>query len=363
MLEYLEPIKYGFISFPFFALIIFIPYLLIHYHKYGALPFKRVLIVYSFILYLIIAYYLVIMPLPTIEEVTQMTGPSLQLIPFTFITDLIKGIDEVGIHQFYLAPAFYTIFFNLCLTIPFGIYLKVYFKYSLSKTVFYTFLLSLFFELTQLSGLYFFYPRAYRLFDIDDLLINTIGGTIGYFLSLLFTDFVPDVDKINTEALLKGQNLSLGRRFASFSFDFIIFSFINTLIHYLFKSFDSQILTIINLIIYYILIPYHNGQTIANKFFNIKIVTNDDERLSLKALISRQLCFYFGLFVLPYYSRLIIYQIFEPIHYLIRILLMLLVVLLTFIFYYQIIMRIKKHSHLFYDDISDTKLVSCIKVK
>ena len=34
-----------------------------------------------------------------------------------------------------------------------------YFKKDMKTTVFYTFLLSLFFELTQLSGLYFYYPQ------------------------------------------------------------------------------------------------------------------------------------------------------------------------------------------------------------
>ena len=46
----------------------------------------------------------------------------------------------------------------------------------------YTFLLSLFFELTQLTGLNFIYPRQYRLFDVDNLMINTLGGILGYFI-------------------------------------------------------------------------------------------------------------------------------------------------------------------------------------
>ena len=37
----------------------------------------------------------------------------------------------------------------------------------LVKNIF-SFLLSLFFEVTQLTGLYFLYPGSYRLFDVDD---------------------------------------------------------------------------------------------------------------------------------------------------------------------------------------------------
>ena len=61
-----------------------------NYHKYGALLSLRILIVYSFILYLICVYFLVILPLPSREAVAKMTGPGMQLIPFNFIRDIIK---------------------------------------------------------------------------------------------------------------------------------------------------------------------------------------------------------------------------------------------------------------------------------
>ena len=71
-------------------------------------------------------------------------------------------------------------FFNFIMIIPFGIYLRYYFRCGFRRTFLFSFLLSLFFELTQLTGLYFLYPRGYRLFDVDDLLNNTLGGIAGY---------------------------------------------------------------------------------------------------------------------------------------------------------------------------------------
>ena len=47
------------------------------------------------------------------------------------------------------------------------------------------------FELTQLSGLYFIYPRSYRLADVNDLINNTVGGIVGYWLTPLFTFLLP----------------------------------------------------------------------------------------------------------------------------------------------------------------------------
>ena len=66
--------------------------------------------------------------------------------------------------------------FNVLMLIPFGMYLRYYFKCGFKKTILLTALFSFFLELTQLSGLYFLYPGPYRLADVDDIIQNTTGG-------------------------------------------------------------------------------------------------------------------------------------------------------------------------------------------
>ena len=68
-MNYLSVIKVAIIIFPFIAFLITMPYVLREYHKYGSVYWYRALIVYSFILYLLTAFFLVILPLPTREEV------------------------------------------------------------------------------------------------------------------------------------------------------------------------------------------------------------------------------------------------------------------------------------------------------
>lgn len=170
--DYIEPISIAFMLFPFIAFLITLPYIIHQYHKYGSVAILRVVIVYSFILYLMTCYFLVILPLPTRAEVASMTGPATQLIPFNFITDIANksGLVLTDFSTYIDAltsPAVYQVLYNIILFVPFGIYLRYYFKFSFKKTVLYSFLLSLFFELTQLSGLYFIYPRSYRLFDVE----------------------------------------------------------------------------------------------------------------------------------------------------------------------------------------------------
>ena len=129
MSVYALPIKVGLIIFPIIALLITLPYMIKQYHKFGSIPFMKTFIIYSFVLYLLIAWFMVILPLPKIEEVEKMTGPWTQLVPFAGFKEII---DSTNFNLFDLStylstlknPAVYTVLFNFLLTLPFGVYLR-----------------------------------------------------------------------------------------------------------------------------------------------------------------------------------------------------------------------------------------------
>ena len=221
-------IKMAIILFPIVALIFTIPYIIYQYHKYGSINSYRSIIVYSFLLYLMSAYFLVILPLPSIETVSKMTTPSYNLIPFQFISEIFSLSDFVvsDFATYFPSlqnPVVYESLFNILLTVPFGIYLHYYFQYDFKKTLFYSFCLTLFFELTQLSGLYFIYPRGYRVFDVDDLILNTLGGIIGYFLAYIPIKLLPNRQEIDENSYEKGTKVSILKRFTTFIIDFVIY--------------------------------------------------------------------------------------------------------------------------------------------
>lgn len=175
------------IAFPFVAIILTVPLLVYHYHRYGSLTILRSVILYSFMFYLVAAYCLIILPLPPRSVVAHLTTPRYNLVPFTFVREFINSTHFVWTEpSSYLATlkqaATIQPLFNIFLTVPFGIYLRYFFKTSFKQTLLLSFTLSLFFELTQLSGLYGIYPRPYRLFDVDDLLLNISGGLLGFYL-------------------------------------------------------------------------------------------------------------------------------------------------------------------------------------
>ncbi len=227
---YLVPIKSAFVAFPFIALLFTLPYIVTQYKRFGAIPFWRSAIMYTFILYLINMYFFVILPLPPAEEVANYTGPAMQLIPFQFVSDFIKksnfNITDPGTYWAAVTDStFFVVLFNMLLFVPLGIYLCYYFKWSWKKTLAASFGVSLFFELTQLSGLYGIYPRPYRLFDVDDLMLNTLGGMEGYWMTPVICHFLPSRERIDEMAYEKGERVPLLRRFLALVLDWITLFF------------------------------------------------------------------------------------------------------------------------------------------
>ena len=363
-MNYLSIIKIALITFPFIAFLITLPYVLKEYHKYGSVYWYRALIIYSFILYLLTAYFLVILPLPSREEVMALTTPTTQLIPFNFITDFINNsgfvLNDFSTYITALKSSQFIVpVFNIILTIPFGAYLHYYFKFSFKKTVLWSFLLSLFFELTQVTGLYFIYPRGYRLFDVDDLILNTFGGFVGYFVGSLLLKFLPDREEIDDTAKALGRKVSIIRRSLAYCLDWFIATIIFVIINTIFNFSTNFSHYLIFMGAYFILLPYFfKGQTLGCKFLKIKIVSTKSEKLSLLQMILRTALFYLGYVVLPIILLIICSNIISYLSDTILVYSVLLVLLFIFIYYVICFFKLAVSKKIFYERWSKTRMVS-----
>lgn len=302
MNQYIEPIKTAAMFFPIIAVMISGPFILIQYHKFGSISFLKSLVLYSFVLYLLCAYFLVILPLPDRNYVAHLTSPRCQLMPLQFIRDFLREnplrlsqpasyINALK-HSTFMVPAY-----NILLTLPFGIYLRYYFKTSIKKTVLLSFLLSLFFELTQLSGLYFIYPRSYRLFDIDDLLLNTLGGFSGYLCAPPVINLLPAREELEKKSRIRGRNVSGLRRTTALLLDIFLYSAASSILDLILGiiGIGHRITWIISFLVYYIAIPYLlHGSTLGEKFLNLKIVSVSNSKLFIKLVLR------VGIFILSY---------------------------------------------------------------
>lgn len=350
MESHLFPIRIALISFPIFAFLLTIPFLIYQYTKYHYVNKIRVLVTYSFLLYCITAYYLVILPLPDTRDVLGLypAGKQMyQIIPFSFIRDIINEthviISKPSTYLYlFREDAFLQAIFNVLLLTPLGIYLRYYFRKSFKQTILIGFLVSLFFELTQITGLYGIYNAPYRLFDVDDLILNTTGCFVGFVAAPIVTFFLPSSNKLDKNVDLDKMNVGFIRRFLAFSIDWaIIVIFIDT---------NDFIQYVSSVFIYFIVIEYlTNGKTIGKLLTSIR-VRGKGYRITFKELLIRYGILYYGLGLL---NKLFI-NISEQ-YFISQFIIFGLVFTIDTLVFISVLASIIKKEPFFYEKISKTK--------
>ena len=378
--QYLTVIEQAAIIFPIIAFVITLPYLIYNYRRHGSVMGLRVPIVYSFILYLLCCYFLVILPLPSRDYVAQMTGPTTQLIPLNFVSDIVRevnlakagGLDDV-IRSIFLNRAFYQVIMNVLMFMPLGIYLRYYFRCSLRRTILLSFLLSLFFELTQLSGLCFIYPRGYRLFDVDDLIVNTLGGLIGYLVAGPLARLLPSRADIDRASYRHSQKVSLLRRLVALFCDCIAMIVVVSIVGIGLKILGIHTpnfgaLTSAGLVIlgYFGLLPaLMNSQTIGQKLTRLQVARVRGGPARWYQHIGRVLCISVIFLIVPLLLIMAIYYMMQ-INYVSGegavVLGLAALVFYAFVILLEMI-RAAIHRPLFYERWTDTRIISTTAIK
>lgn len=296
MSAYTIPIITAVFLFPILAALAVLPYSIIQYRRFGAISKLKVVVLFSFSFYLLCAYFLIILPLPPRSVVAQLTTPRYNLMPLTalrlFLHQTVLRLDNPHTYlPALMQNVFLQQFFNLLLTLPFGVYLRYIWKRKWYQVLLASFSLSLFFELTQLSGLYFIYSRPYRLFDVDDLILNTTGGMLGFWLAPIFTKFIPSIEQLNADAVANRFEVSFWRRLVGLAVDMIIF---NSIFIALYEwqsaiAIDNYWYYLIGVVLYFVLIPtILKGQTIGKHLVKIRIVNQAEQPANFGQLLVRQ---------------------------------------------------------------------------
>jgi glycopeptide antibiotics resistance protein len=125
---------------------------------------------------------------------------------------LIHVPDHGGPLALLREPAFLQIVLNVFLFVPLGYFLRVIVHRGVVVATLAGFAVSLAVELTQKTGVWHLYSCAYRLFDVDDLIVNTLGATVGSLLSILV------VRRRRPDVVLP-TTISYGRRLVGFVSD------------------------------------------------------------------------------------------------------------------------------------------------
>lgn len=209
---------------PAISILALIPYIIFHYKKYKIIYADRSMCFYLLCLFFLSAYFMTMLPFPSIESVAKLNTPTMQMAPFMVVHDYFEdsGVsvsDITSVIPSLTSGAFTGPILNIIMLIPFGFFLRLTFETTLAQTTIAGLLASLLFEVTQLTALFGIYPRPYRMFDIDDLITNTIGAMMGWLLVALLKRIYPKSVEIGKKPMRQGGGISLRRRMPAIIFN------------------------------------------------------------------------------------------------------------------------------------------------
>ncbi|MGW1676192.1 VanZ family protein [Saccharopolyspora sp. NPDC002376] len=293
---HLLPIKTAALIFPLLALVLFLPAAVVTYRRHGIMSSWRTLSFYSFLFYALTTFFMTLIPLPSqavdaCVKYRKMAEP--QLVPGNTFGDIWKEAGgEVSFSALVLHNAgVWQALLNVAMLVPLGMYLRYHFKRGFATTAAIGLAASLFFEFTQYTGVWGLYPCPYRLTDIDDLITNTGGAMLGWWMAGPVTRWLPALDSIDDEALAR-RPVPLGRRMVAFLVDLSILPFAM-----LFCTLASALLLVpslfpsllLTLVVYYVLLPWALGGTPGKRLLLLKLVGPEDERPAPWRLLLRAL--------------------------------------------------------------------------
>ncbi|WP_312473280.1 VanZ family protein [Neobacillus sp.] len=288
MQVYVMPILIAVFVCFFMASILTLPWVIYQYRKHGYFSFWKTLLILSFILYGLSAFFLVIFPIPDVRNNCVSVNPDAtftQLRPFQFIRDIKREtslnwtVPSSYIHLL-AARSFYQMFFNIILLFPLGVYLRYFFKKKIKwfYAVIIGFGVSLFFELTQRTALFGLFKCPYRIFDVDDLLTNTFGTVLGFLFAPIFLVLIPTRETINEQSHIynKQKIATFGAQLIEVILNIIIARVITNFILGLLKRPVILVEEILFAIVFFVLmvvIPVTwKGNTIGSKIVRMKLL-------------------------------------------------------------------------------------------
>lgn len=166
------------------GLVLFVPFVAVQYRRAGHLTAGQLVLWGAALVYFFAIWTYTLLPLPDPSSM-RCAGSNLNL--FELVDDIRGAAQRAGgsPRAFLSDSAFLQLALNVLLFLPLGFFVRVLARRGILVAFAAGLGISLIVELTQLTGVWGVYPCAYRVFDVDDLLTNTVGAVIGSILALL----------------------------------------------------------------------------------------------------------------------------------------------------------------------------------
>ncbi|UTT41225.1 VanZ family protein [Glutamicibacter mishrai] len=160
--------------------------LAVQYRRHGRLSWRRTITTATAAIYGFGLFSYTMLPLPETREAACFTGLGItQTDPGHFLYDFRASIAELGLRGFATSFVLWQVLFNIILFMPLGILAVRWLRGNIFTGMVLGFAVSLTIELTQYTGIWGLYNCAYRVADVDDLIMNTGGAFIGAVFAYL----------------------------------------------------------------------------------------------------------------------------------------------------------------------------------
>lgn len=288
---YLLPVQTAVTVFPLLALLVMLPVAVVSYRRRGRAGGWTTVVFYCFLFYLLAALMQTIIPLPAdpaayCAEQTYASTP--QLRPGYFV-DVLETRARVS--GTWLNPAMWSTALNVVLLVPLGFFVRYLSGVRFLAATALGFVASLFFELTQLTGVWFIYPCAYRLFSVDDLILNTVGAVLGWLIAGPLIRVLPDLDAA-TDRSRYASRVTASRRLLALLTDVVAFGVLTVVVVGLLELFGVSAevrrpAVAALAVIYFLLVPVQTGSTLGKRAMLLKLERTDGRRAGPFSLLVR----------------------------------------------------------------------------
>lgn len=160
--------------------------LAVQYRRHGRLSWRRTITTAMAAIYGFGLFSYTMLPLPATRQAACYSGMGItQTDPGHFLYEFRAAIAELGLRGFATSFVLWQILFNIILFMPLGILAVRWLRGNVFTGMVLGFAASLAIELTQYTGIWGLYNCAYRVADVDDLIMNTAGALLGAILAYL----------------------------------------------------------------------------------------------------------------------------------------------------------------------------------
>ncbi|GAA1957780.1 VanZ family protein [Amycolatopsis minnesotensis] len=182
MIDRETPAIIAFLGGGVLALLLAVPYIAWSYRRRGEFGLGHMVLALGCLVYALALWTYTLLPVPdTTPEWCARHATEPQLRPFQFLADIGKEAD--GARSLLDNSALQQVVLNIALFVPLGMFGRHLFRGKPLVVVAAGFAMSLFIECTQLTGVWGLFGCSYRLFDVDDLLVNTTGAVVGVVMA------------------------------------------------------------------------------------------------------------------------------------------------------------------------------------